>query len=159
MILDTDLAGLYEVETKVLIQAVKRNLDRFPEDFMFQLSKAEYLELVLQKLTPGEYQNLRSQIVTSKSWGGRRYLPYAFTEQGVAMLSSVLRSSRAVQVNIEIMRTFIRLRQILSSNVELAKKLDMLEKKYDAQFRVVFEAIRRLMLPPEANKRPLGFRK
>ena len=148
VILDTDLAGLYEVETKVLIQAVKRNLDRFPEDFMFQLNKDESVAL-------------RSQIVTLKPGRGqhRKYQPYAFTEQGVAMLSSVLHSPRAVQVNIEIMRTFIRLRQLLSSNVELAKKLDMLEKKYDAQFRVVFEAIRRLMLPPETNKRPLGFRK
>lgn len=144
--LDADLAGLYGVETKVLVQAVKRNLDRFPEDFMFQLSREEY-------------DNLRSQSVTSSDWGGRRYPPYAFTEQGVAMLSSVLRSRRAVQVNIEIMRAFIRLRQMLASHAELARKLDALEKKYDAQFKDVFEAIRQLMAPPEPKRRAIGFRK
>jgi ORF6N domain len=144
VILDADLAALYEVEAKVLIQAVKRNIDRFPEDFMFQL-------------TVQELNNLRSQIVTS-SWGGRRYPPYAFTEQGVAMLSSVLRSRRAVRVNIEIMRAFVRLRQLLASNTELARKLAALERKYDAQFKVVFDAIRELMTPPEPKKkRPIGF--
>jgi hypothetical protein len=147
VILDTDLAGLYGVETKVLIQAVKRNLERFPEDFMFQLIK-------------DESDALRSQIVTLKLGRGqhRKYLPYAFTEQGVAMLSSVLHSPQAVQVNIEIMRAFIRLRQLLSSNTELARKLEALEKKYDAQFKEVFEAIRSLMVPPETKKRPIGFR-
>ena len=144
VILDADLAALYEVETKVLIQAVKRNLDRFPEDFMFQLTKQEF-------------ENLRSQFVTS-SWGGRRYPPYAFTEQGVAMLSSVLRSDRAVQVNIEIIRTFVKLRQMLASHKDLAKKLEALEQKYDKQFKVVFEAIRQLMVPPEAKrKNQIGF--
>jgi hypothetical protein len=109
------------------------------------------------QLTEEEFSNLKSQIVIS-SWGGlRRAKPYAFTEQGVAMLSSVLRSKRAIQVNIEIMRAFVRLRQILASNKELAKRLDVLEKKYDAQFRVVFEAIRELMKPPETKKRPIGF--
>jgi hypothetical protein len=127
-----------------LVQAVKRNLERFPEDFMFQLSR-------------DEFSILRSQSVTSSYWGGRRYPPYAFTEQGVAMLSSVLHSQRAIQVNIEIMRAFIRLRQILASNAELARKLDELEKKYDAQFKEVFEAIRQLMTPPEPKRRPLGF--
>jgi len=146
VMLDADLAELYDVETKVLVQAVKRNLERFPEDFMFQLSQEEFAIL-------------RSQIVTSSDWGGRRYRPYAFTEQGVAMLSSVLRSRRAIQVNIEIMRAFIRLRQMLASHVELARKLDALEKKYDAQFRQVFEAIRQLMAPPERKRRPIGFRK
>ncbi len=146
VMLDADLAGLYGVETKVLVQAVKRNLERFPEDFMFQLSREEY-------------DNLRSQSVTSSDWGGRRYPPYAFTEQGVAMLSSVLRSRRAVQVNIEIMRAFIRLRQMLASHAELARKLDALEKKYDAQFKDVFEAIRQLMAPPEPKRRAIGFRK
>ena len=146
VMLDADLAELYGVETKVLVQAVKRNLDRFPEDFMFQLSQEEFAIL-------------RSQIVTSSDWGGRRYRPYAFTEQGVAMLSSVLRSRRAIQVNIEIMRAFIRLRQMLASHVELARKLDALEKKYDAQFKQVFEAIRQLMAPPEPKRRPIGFRK
>jgi hypothetical protein len=146
IMLDADLAELYGVETKILVQAVKRNLERFPEDFMFQLSQAEFAIL-------------RSQIVTSSDWGGRRYRPYAFTEQGVAMLSSVLRSRRAIQVNIEIMRAFIRLRQMLASHVELARKLDALEKKYDAQFKQVFEAIRQLMAPPEPKRRPIGFRK
>jgi hypothetical protein len=146
VMLDADLAGLYGVETKVLVQAVKRNLERFPEDFMFQLSREEF-------------DILRSQIVTSSDWGGRRYPPYAFTEQGVAMLSSVLRSQRAVQVNIEIMRAFIRLRQMLASHAELARKLDALEKKYDAQFKDVFEAIRQLMAPPEPKRRAIGFRK
>ena len=146
VMLDADLAGLYGVETKVLVQAVKRNLERFPEDFMFQLSREEY-------------DNLRSQSVTSSDWGGRRYPPYAFTEQGVAMLSSVLRSQRAIQVNIEIMRTFIRLRQMLASHAELARKLAALEKKYDAQFKDVFEAIRQLMAPPEQKRRAIGFRK
>jgi hypothetical protein len=136
--LDADLAELYGVETKALLQTVKRNLDRFPEDFAFQL-------------TNQDLSNLRSQIVTS-SWGGRRYLPYAFTEQGVAMLSSVLRSPRAVQVNIEIMRVFVRLRQLLTSNVESARKLAALESKYDAQFKMVFDAIRELMKPPESGQ-------
>lgn len=146
VMLDADLAELYGVETRVLVQAVKRNLERFPEDFMFQLNEEEFVDL-------------RSQIVTSSDWGGRRYRPYAFTEQGVAMLSSVLHSRRAIQVNIEIMRAFIRLRQILASHVELARKLDALEKKYDAQFKQVFEAIRQLMAPPEPKRRPIGFRK
>ena len=148
VMLDADLAELYGVETRVLVQAVKRNLERFPEDFMFQLSK-------------DDIDFLRSQIVTLKKGRGQhsKYLPYAFTEQGVAMLSSVLRSQRAIQVNIEIMRAFIRLRQMLASHVELARKLDALEKKYDAQFKQVFEAIRRLMAPPEPKRRPIGFRK
>lgn len=124
-ILDIDLAELYGVATKALLQAVRRNPDRFPDDFMFQLDKQEVA-------------NLRSQFVTSR-WGGRRYAPYAFTEQGVAMLSSVLRSERAVLVNIEIMRAFVRLRRILASNVELARKLNELEAKYDTQFKVVFD--------------------
>jgi hypothetical protein len=146
VILDADLAELYGVETRVLVQAVKRNLERFPEDFMFQLSQEEIAIL-------------RSQIVTSSDWGGRRYRPYAFTEQGVAMLSSVLRSRRAIHVNIEIMRAFIHLRQMLAGHVELARKLDALEKKYDAQFKQVFEAIRQLMAPSEPKRRPIGFRK
>ena len=144
VMLDADLAELYEVETRVLVQAIKRNIDRFPEDFMFQLTKQEF-------------DNLRSQSVTS-SWGGRRYPPYAFTEQGVAMLSSVLRSNRAMQVNIQIMRTFVQLRRMLTTNAELARKLAAMEKKYDAQFKVVFDAIRELMAPPEPEaKRVIGF--
>lgn len=145
VMLSADLATLYEVEPRVLVQAVKRNLKRFPSDFMFQL-------------TPEEFANLKSQIVTS-SWGGaRRSRPYAFTEQGVAMLSSVLRSDRAIQVNVEIMRAFVRLRRILSSNADLARKLSSLERKYDSQFKVVFDAIRQLMTPLEQpKKRPIGF--
>ncbi|MBN1908988.1 MAG: ORF6N domain-containing protein [Pirellulales bacterium] len=144
VLLDSDLASLYGVETRVLIQTVKRNLDRFPEDFMFRLDEEEF-------------EILRSQFVTSSSWGGRRYPPYAFTEQGVAMLSSVLRSPRAVAVNIEIMRAFVRLRRMLASHADLARKLDALERKYDAQFKVVFDAIRQLMTPPSAPKPELGF--
>ena len=146
VILDADLAALYGVETKQLVRAVKRNLPRFPEDFMFQLNEEES-------------ENLRFHFGTSSRWGGRRYLPYAFTEQGVAMLSSVLRSKRAIQVNIEIMRAFVRLRQILASNKELARKLDELERKYDAQFKTVFDAIRQLMAPPEPEtpKKRIGF--
>ena len=146
VMLDADLAALYQVDVKVLNQAVKRNRERFPLDFMFQL-------------TTEEAASLRSQIVTLESGRGRhrKYLPYAFTEQGVAMLSSVLRSARAVRVNIEIMRAFVRLRQMLQSNAELAKKLDELEAKYDAQFKVVFQAIRELMTPAPAPRRRIGF--
>ena len=146
IMLDTDLAELYRVETRFLVQAVKRNIDRFPSDFMFQLTKEEF-------------DNLRSQFVISSQWGGRRYPPYAFTEQGVAMLSSVLRSKRAVLVNVQIMRTFVRLRQILSSHADLARKLAALERKYDRRFKVVFDAIRQLMAPPPGPKRkPIGFK-
>ena len=142
--LDADLATLYGVETRALVQAVKRNLARFPDDFMFQLSF-------------DEATNLRSQSVIS-SWGGRRTPPYAFTEQGVAMLSSVLHSERAAQVNVEIMRTFVRLRELLSSNVDLARKLTSLEQKCDSQFKAVFDAIRALMAAPAMTKRRIGFR-
>ena len=153
VMLDHDLADLYRIATKVLVQAVKRNLDRFPEDFMFQLTADEYSRLRSQIVT----SNPRLQIV-SLGRGGRRYLPYVFTEQGVAMLSSVLRSRRAVQVNIEIMRAFVRLRRMLATNAGLARKLAALEKKYDAQFSVVFDAIRELMTPPEPKKkRSIGF--
>jgi hypothetical protein len=143
VMLDADLAELYGVDTKALNRAFRRNRDRFPEDFVFQL-------------TENEYEDLRCQIGTSR-WGGRRYLPYAFTEQGVAMLSGVLHSRRAIQVNVEIMRTFVRLRRILASNAQLAQKLEALEKKYDAQFKVVFDAIRQLMTPPEPKTRRIGF--
>jgi len=144
VMLDEDLAELYNVATRVLVQAVKRNIDRFPDDFMFQLNDQEV-------------RVLRSQIVTSR-WGGRRYAPFVFTEQGVAMLSSVLRSDRAVEVNIQIMRTFVKLREMIASHKDLAERLDELEKKYDAQFRVVFEAIRQLMIQPEPKKkRRIGF--
>ncbi len=145
VMLSTDLAQLYSVEARALVQAVKRNLERFPADFMFQLNDEEF-------------GILKSQNVTS-SWGGlRRAAPYAFTEQGVAMLSSVLHSKRAIQVNVEIMRAFVRLRQMLASHADLARKLDALEKKYNAQFKVVFDAIRDLMTPPDPNRRRIGFR-
>ena len=149
VMLDADLAELYEVETFNLNKAVKRNIDRFPQDFMFQLTKEEA-------------DSLRFQIGMSKKEGrgGRRYLPYAFTEQGVAMLSSVLNSERAVKVNIEIMRAFVSLRQMLASNAELARKLDALEKKYDHQFKVVFDAIRQLMTPLDTKKKgKIGFKR
>jgi hypothetical protein len=146
VMLDDDLAELYGVETRALVQAVRRNADRFPADFMFQLSAVEF-------------EGLRSQSVISNARrGGRRYPPYAFTEQGVAMLSSVLRSQRAVQVNIEIMRAFVRLRRMLASNEDLSRRLEELEQKYDAQFKVVFEAIRQLMMPPDPPTRRIGFR-
>ena len=147
VMLDSDLADLYDVQVKVLNQAVKRNRKRFPPDFMF-------------RLTVHEAESLRSQIVTSKPRrGGRRTAPYAFTEQGVAMLSSVLRGSRAIRVNIAIMRAFIRLRVMLASNADLARKLDALEKKYDARFEVVFQAIRDLMTPVPAPRKRIGFHK
>jgi hypothetical protein len=146
VILDADLAVMYNVKTRELVQAVKRNIKRFPADFMLRLSAEEF-------------DILRSQSVISKTVGrgGRRVAPYAFTEQGVAMLSSVLRSTRAVQVNIEIMRAFVRLRQFLLQNADLARKLATLEKKYDAQFSVVFDAIRELMKPPVRPKKLIGF--
>jgi hypothetical protein len=144
VILDQDLAALYGVTTGALVQAVKRNLDRFPADFMFQLSN-------------DEFANLRSQIVTS-SWGGRRTAPYAFTEQGIAMLSGVLKGERAAAVNVEIMRTFVRLRRLLMSQDEMARKLTLLERRYDQQFKIVFDAIRRLMAPEAPPKRRrIGF--
>jgi len=145
VMLDADLAALYQVDVKALNQAVKRNRSRFPEDFMF-------------RLTEREATTLRSQIVTAKiGRGGRRSAPYAFTEQGVAMLSSVLRSPRAVRVNIAIMRAFVRVRQELASNSDLARKLSELEEKYDEQFTAVFEAIRELMIPRSLAKRRIGF--
>lgn len=147
VMLDSDLAALYKVETSNLNKAVKRNIDRFPEDFMFQLTKQEA-------------EALRFQIGMSKTKGrgGRRYLPYAFTEQGVAMLSSVLNSQRAIKVNIQIMRAFVRLRKMLISHEELARKLDAMESKYDKQFRVVFDAIRQLMKPSTPKQHAIGFR-
>jgi hypothetical protein len=144
VILDVDLAELYGVETKALTRAVRRNLERFPGDFMLQLSS-------------DEFASLRRQFGTSSQWGGRRYPPYAFTEQGVAMLSSVLRSKRAVLVNVEIMRAFVRLRQMLAAHADLERRLNDLEANYDAKFKVVFEAIRQLMEPPLIPRKPIGF--
>jgi uncharacterized protein YjcR len=145
VLLDGDLAELYGVEVKQLKRQVRRNINRFPEDFMSQLQKEEYA-------------SIRSHFGTLKRGEHSKYLPYAFTEQGVAMLSGVLNSERAVKVNIQIMRTFVRLRQMLASNAELARKLEALESKYDAQFKVVFDAIRQLMAPAETKKKgKIGF--
>jgi phage regulator Rha-like protein len=148
VMLDSHLAALYHVETRALLQAVKRNIERFPKDFMLQL-------------TEEEYQAFRSQSVILKAGRGqhRKYLPYVFTQEGVAMLSSILRSPRAIQVNIEIMRAFVRLRRLMATHEDLARKLTELEKKYDHNFAVVFESIRELMVPPvDPPKGRLGFR-
>jgi hypothetical protein len=168
VMLDSYLAELYGVETKVLNQAVQRNLERFPEDFMFRLSADEAKLILRSQSVTSNGKNveslneikgsLRSQFVTSKPGrGGRRYQPYAFTEQGVAMLSSVLTSPRAIQVNLAIMRTFVQLRQMLATHTDLARKLEALERKYDQQFRVVFDAIRELMSDKKAPRREIGF--
>jgi hypothetical protein len=149
VMLDEDLADLYGVETKRLVEQVKRNIDRFPEDYMFQLNKEEAADL-------------RSQIATSNTGrGGRRYAPYVFTEQGVAMLSSVLRSKRAVAVNIEIMRAFVELRRVASSYALIEKRLEQIERgmgEHDEQLEQIFNALRQLMAPPPQPKRPIGFR-
>jgi phage regulator Rha-like protein len=145
IMLDSELAVLYGIETKQLTRQVRRNIDRFPDDFMFRLTKEEFL---------------RCQIGTSKS-GGRRYPPYAFTEHGILMLSSVLNSKKAIQVNIQIMRTFVKLRQILSTNKELVHKLSQLERKtekHDAAIQAIFKAIQQLMAPPEKPKKRIGYR-
>jgi len=145
--LDRDLAALYGVTTSALKQAVRRNISRFPPDFMFVLNQREF-------------DDWRSQTAISNAdRKGLRYAPMAFTEQGVAMLSSVLRSKRAIAVNVEIMRAFVRLRQMLASNATLARKLVELERKYDAQFKVVFDAIRQLMTPPTPQRKQIGFRR
>ena len=147
VILDKDLAKLYKVPTGRLNEQVRRNIKRFPEDFMFQLTK-------------NEFENLKSQFATS-SWGGLRKLPYVFTEQGVAILSSVLHSARAIQVNIAIMRVFVKLRQFIFAHKELAHKLEQLERKiekHDTEIHTIFEAIRQLMIVPEKPKRRIGFR-
>jgi len=144
--LDSDLAELYDVTTKRLNEQVKRNRDRFPTDFMFQLN-------------PEESRRLRSQIATSKiGRGGRRYQPYVFTEHGALMLASVLNSEAAIRASIQIVRTFIRLRELLATHRELARKLEQMEKKYDAQFKAIFDVIEQLMEPPEKTERkPIGF--
>jgi hypothetical protein len=157
VILDRELARLYGVSTKVLNQAVKRNVDRFPEDFMFQLTMDEANAV----LAPQPSARLRSQLVTLKKTPrgtNIKYRPFAFTEHGILMLSSVLKSERAVHVNIQIMRTFVRLREMLSSNAELGRRLDDLELTYDENFRIVFKALRQLMVPPAAKRKQIGFR-
>jgi hypothetical protein len=161
VLLDSDLAELYGVPTKVLNQAVQRNLDRFPADFMFQLTEDESAILRSQIVTSKNAEPpLRSQIVTLKRGQHRKYRPYAFTEQGVAMLSSVLHSPRAVEVNIAIMRTFVQLRRLMDSNALLAEKIESLEAKYadhDQQFQIVFDAIRQLIAADDSPKREIGF--
>ena len=146
VMLDVDLARLYGVTTKRLIEQVRRNIKRFPDDFMYQLTRQEVA-------------NLRSQFATS-SWGGRRYLPYVFTQEGVAMLSSVLNSKRAIRVNIQIMRAFVKLKELLLTHKELTIKIEALERRYadhDEKIKKIFEAIRQLMIPPEEPKRKIGF--
>ena len=143
VMLDKDLAKLYDVETRILNKAVTRNFDRFPEDFCFQLTKEEF-------------RGLMFHFGTSKR-GGTRKLPRAFTEHGILMLSSVLNSKRAIQVNIQIMRTFTKLRELMASHKELIQKIEEIEKKYDYQFKMVFEAIKKLLDPPEKPKNPIGF--
>jgi ORF6N domain len=140
VMLDSDLAELYAVETGALVRAVKRNSNRFPKDFTFQLTRLEF-------------EDLRCQTGTSSRWGGRRYPPYAFTEQGVAMLSSVLRSKRAAEVNVAIMRTFVRLRQLLATNRELARKVE----EHDQKIAVLFDAVQKLLAPPATKKNPIGY--
>jgi hypothetical protein len=146
VMLDSDLAEIYGVETRVLNQAVKRNASRFPEDFMFQLTASEVFNL-----------NRSQTVIGSQKHRDPRFPPYAFTEHGALMLANVLNSERATQTSVMVVRAFVRLRQLLSSNTELARKLDAMEKKYDAQFKVVFQAIRQLMSPPAKPKREIGF--
>ncbi|MFO1475432.1 MAG: ORF6N domain-containing protein [Verrucomicrobiota bacterium] len=144
VLLDNELAELYGVETRRLNEQVRRNPERFPPDFMFQL-------------TWPEYANLRSHFATSSEYGGRRYLPYAFTEHGALMLANVLHSERASQTSVQVVRAFVRWRQLLASDAELARKLTALEQKYDRQFKVVFDAIRQLMTPPATRRGEIGF--
>ena len=145
VILDSDLAGLYQAETRALVLAVKRNISRFPADFMFQLTREEF-------------DGLRSQFVISKGSGGRRYLPYAFTEHGAIMAANVLNNEQAIRASVQVVRAFVKLSQIVASNAELARKVEALEQTYDSQFKVVFEAIRQLMNPPVRRTKPIGFR-
>jgi len=146
VILDTDLAALYGVPVKRLNEQVRRNADRFPEDFVFQLSEQEW-------------KALRSRFATSKGRGGRRYLPYAFTEHGAIMAANVLNSTQAIQMSVAVVRAFVRLRRMALSVEGLARKVAELEKKYDASFRVVFDAVRQLMNPPQPPRKPIGFGK
>lgn len=156
VMLDRDLAALYGVETKNLNRAVKRNSERFPDDFMFQLGEKENRIFLKSQFATSRNPNLRFQTGTS-SHGGQRYRSFAFTEQGVAMLSSVLNSTRAIQVNIQIIRTFTKLRELIASNRELREKIEKMENKYDQQFKVVFEAIKQLLAPPQKPTGKIGF--
>ena len=168
VLLDSDLAMLYGVETGALNRAVKRNIERFPADFMLQLSPEEWEDLKCQNgisssnvaATKGKKVGaIRSQVVAASAHGGRRAIPYAFTEQGVAMLSSVLRSQRAVEVNIAIMRTFVQLRRLMDSNRDLARRIEAMETRYDEQFSQVFDAIKQLIAEDKTRKAkpPIGF--
>lgn len=174
VMLDEDMARMYGVSTKVLNQAVKRNLDRFPKDFMFQLTEKEYENLRSQFVTSSsESENLRSQNATSKTnlksqsvtsssgYGGRRYTPYVFTEHGTVMLASVLNSPKAVHASIQVVKAFVRLRDLIANNKTLAKRLDELEDSYDKKFAVVFDAIRRLMAPPvkQGERKRVGYKR
>jgi leucyl aminopeptidase len=158
VIIDSDLARLYGVATKALNQAVKRNAERFPDDFAFRLSPEEAADFLrIRKVSAIKKEN-RSQAVTgSQKHRDPRNLPYAFTEHGALMAANILRSQRAVEMSVFVVRAFVRLRQLLASNAELARKLNVLEKKYDAQFKVVFDAIRQLMEPPKTKRRRIGF--
>ena len=146
VLIDSDLAKLYAIETKGLKRAVRRNIERFPEDFMFEITKEEY-------------DSLRSQFGTLKRGAHAKYLPYVFTEQGIAMLSSVLNSPQAVKVNIQIMRAFVKLREFMLSNKELHEKIDAMERKYDKQFKIVFDALRTLLETPKSKIKKIGFKK
>ena len=144
VMLDSDLAEVYSVTTKRLMEQVKRNIERFPEDFMFQLTR-------------DEYENLRSQFANSSQWGGRRYIPYAFTEHGARMLAGVLKSDRAVAMSIYVVRAFVRFREMLSAHKELRRKIEEMEARYDQQFKVVFDALKLLLEPPGKSKKKIGF--
>jgi hypothetical protein len=161
VLLDADLATLYGVEARALNQAVSRNRDRFPSDFMFRLTQGEFEAIRPSFVAAPGGDNSSQSVMSSRKHRGSRYLPYAFTEQGVAMLSSVLRSARAVEVNIAIMRTFVELRRLMDSNRHLARKIEAMEKKYDEQFAVIFDAIKRLIAEDDARKiapkRRIGF--
>ena len=157
VMLSSDLAAIYDVKPKVLVQAVKRNIKRFPADFMFQLNKKEADAFLRFQFYTSENENLRFQNGTS-SYGGRRYAPYVFTEQGVAMLSAVLRSQRAVAVSIQVVRTFVKLREILSTHKQLQEKMEKIESKYDKNFKIVFQMIARLMKNDATPKDKIGFK-
>ncbi|MBP9663312.1 MAG: ORF6N domain-containing protein [Pyrinomonadaceae bacterium] len=155
VIVDSDLAQLYGVTTSNFNKAVKRNIERFPSDFMFQLTKEEFESLRFQ--TGISNESMRSQFATSKERGGRRYLPYAFTEHGALMAANILNSDRAVEASVQVVRAFVKLRQMLASNAELARKVEALEQKYAANFKVVFDAIKQLMAPPTSPNSKIGF--
>lgn len=157
VMVDSDLAAIYGVETKMFTRAVRRNLLRFPDDFMFQLTSEEYAALRRQ-IGASNTEDLKLQNATAKQGrGGRRYLPYAFTEHGALMAANVLNSGRAVEASVQVVRAFVRMRNLLASNAELAKKVEALESKYDSQFKSIFDAIKKLMMPPDKPKGGIGF--